>query len=286
MLKGKTLIYSFALIALLNSCMKGDKGQTSGTGTVSNTASNAENSALKEQIKSIIKDDPSIILDALKSKPREFVETIQEAARVAQEDMIKNREKEEKEKFEKSFENPLTPNIPDSETIRGSKNGPIVLVEYADFQCPYCGRAYEIVNELMKKYEGKVKFVYKHLPLDFHDQAQLAAQYFEAISNQSADKAWSFHDDLLKNVPAISKGKAFFDSVAKKVGCDMGKLAKDVESKEVIERVKADKDEATKFEFHGTPAFILNGIPLSGAQPLEKFVSIIDELVKRGKLSL
>jgi protein-disulfide isomerase len=140
--------------------------------------------------------------------------------------------------------------------------------------------------ELMKKYEGKIRFAYKHLPLSFHPQAMPASQYYEAIRLQSPEKAWEFHDRIYKDQRKLQNGEAFLKAVAKELKVDMGKLAKDVKSEAVQKRIDADMAEAAKFGFQGTPGFLLNGVPVKGAYPTAHFDGIIQELSKRGKISL
>src|SRR5690606_24383889 len=129
----------------------------------------------------------------------------------------------------------------------------IQIVEYSDFECPYCSRGYQTVKQLLKDYEGKIEFVYKHLPLSFHPQAMIASQYYEAIRLQSEDKAIKFHDEIFENQTKLRQGETFLKSIAKKVGANMTKLAKDINSDEVKNRIKEDEAEAAKFGFQGTP---------------------------------
>ena len=140
--------------------------------------------------------------------------------------------------------------------------------------------------QLMDKYPGKIRFIYKHLPLSFHEQAMPAAQYYEAVRLQDEKKAFAFHDEIFKNQAKLKNGKAFLDATAKKVGADMARLKKDVESEAVKNRIEADIKEAGSFGMQGTPGFLLNGVPVRGAYPAEYFVSLIDELQKRGKVKL
>jgi protein-disulfide isomerase len=142
------------------------------------------------------------------------------------------------------------------------------------------------VMELMAKYKGKIRFAYKHLPLSFHPQAMPAAQYYEAILLQSPEKAWEFHDEIYKNQRKLQNGEAFFKELAKKLKVDMVKLAKDVKSEAVQKHIDADIAEAGKFGFQGTPGFLLNGIPVKGAYPASHFDGLIEELKKRGKITL
>jgi protein-disulfide isomerase len=201
--------------------------------------------------------------------------------------MAKKAEEEEKKKMEESFNNPLAPAFRSDEAIRGNKDGQIVLVEYSDFECPFCKRGYDTVLALLKKYDGKVKFVYKHLPLSFHQSAKLGAQYYEACRLQSNEKAFKFHDLVFENQRSLSGGgEKFLKTMAQKAGCDMNKVAKDIKDPKVAARIAEDEKEAASFGMQGTPGFVLNGVPIKGAYPISHFEQIIQELVKRGKLKI
>lgn len=242
--------------------------------------------AMKEQISKALKEDPTILTEAIEKHPAEFITALQNAAKNAQEVMGKQKEQEEKKLLEESFNNPLVAEIRSDEAIRGPKDAVLTLVEYSDFECPFCSRGNETVEALMKKYNGKIRFVYKHLPLSFHEKAMISAQYFEAIRIQSSDKAFAFHDEVFKNQGKLKEGVAFLDSAAKKAGADMTKLKKDLNSDAVKNRIAADVAEAGKFGMQGTPGFLINGVPVRGAYPAEYFVSLIDELQKRGKVKI
>ena len=114
----------------------------------------------------------------------------------------------------------------------------------------------------------------------------IASQYYEAIRIQNAEKAWQFHDAIYKDQRRLQNGEKFLKEIASKLKVDMKKLAKDVNSEEVTKRIEADMAEASKFGFQGTPGFLLNGIPVKGAYPTAHFDSLIEELKKRGKVSL
>ncbi len=214
------------------------------------------------------------------------MDALQNAVKKAQGEIAKRREEDEKKKLEETFDRPLQPEIRADESIRGKKDAPLLLVEYSDFECPFCTRGYTTVMELMKKYGDKIKFVYKHLPLSFHPQAMVASKYYEAIRLQSPEKAFKFHDEIFKNQGKLKNGEAFLKSIAKSAGADMAKLAQDVNSKQVQDRINADMEEAGKFGMQGTPGFILNGVPVKGAYPSDHFVDIVEELKKRGKVTL
>src|SRR5690606_6690554 len=122
----------------------------------------------EKQPGAMIKKNPQIITDAIKENPTALIEALNEAVKKAQTDQRSKQEEDERKKLEASFENPLVPEIRSDELIRGTKGAPIVVVEYSDFECPFCKRGYNTVVELLEKYKGKVQFVYKHLPLSFH----------------------------------------------------------------------------------------------------------------------
>lgn len=241
---------------------------------------------MKQQITKILKDDPKVLTEAIEKHPAEFIDALQKAAKNAQEEMGKKREEDEKKKLEESFDKPLVAEIRSDESIRGPKNAQLTLVEYSDFECPFCSRGYETVVALLKKYEGNIRFIFKHLPLSFHEQAMISAKYYEAIRLQDEKKAFAFHDEIFKNQRKLKNGVAFLEATAKQVGADMAKLKKDLNSEAVTKRIDADMKEAGSFGMQGTPGFLLNGVPVRGAYPPEFFVNIVEELQKRGKVKL
>ncbi|MCF8058689.1 MAG: thioredoxin domain-containing protein [Bacteriovoracaceae bacterium] len=240
----------------------------------------------KDSLKKTLKENPEILYEAIKADPAEFMMVLQEAAQNAKGAMQEKKAEAEKKAFEESFSNPLKPQIRDDESIRGTKGGPLVLIEYSDFECPFCSRGFETVTKIMEKYEGKVQFIYKHLPLSFHPAAMISAQYYEAIRLQSEEKAFKFHDAIFANQRKLKNGKSFLDAEAKKLGVNMKKLGDDVNSESIKKRINEDMEEAAKFGIQGTPGFVLNGIPVKGAYPLNHFVKIVDELQKRDLVKL
>lgn len=244
------------------------------------------NQVSKDQLKQMLKDNPDILTDAILANPSAFLEAMQTAVKSAQEDMAKKREESEKKEFEESFSKPLVPEIRKDEFIQGVKDGPLTIVEYSDFECPYCSRGYKTVKAFEDKYAGKVKFIFKHLPLSFHNNAMISAQYYEAIRLQDPSKARKFHDTLFENQQSLQQGEAYLKSIAKGLKVDMKKLETDISSEAVLQKIEEDKNEAAKFGMQGTPGFVLNGIPIRGAYPLDHFVKIVDELKKRGMVNL
>ncbi len=155
---------------------------------------------------------------------------------------------------------------------KGPENAPITIVEFSDFQCPYCSRANETVDQVMKAYPNQVRLVFRHFPLDFHQQAPKASEAALCAGDQG--KFWEMHDTLFANQKALEVPA--LKGYAKQLGLDTGKFDKCLDSGEKGSIVQADLADGKKVGVNGTPAFFINGILLSGAQPFDEFKSVID----------
>jgi protein-disulfide isomerase len=229
-------------------------------------------------IKKTLENNPDIVFDTIKKNPGKFMKTVQEAMNSARMEQAKEEEANESKNMEEEFKNPKKPMISEGRAVLGKPDAPITIVEYSDFQCPFCSRGYLVVKEMKEKYGDKVRFMYKHLPLmDKHPEAMPAAQYFEAIALQSKEKAYKFHDMIFENQDKLNSGKTkFLDDLTKQVGADLAKVKKDMKSDVVAKNIQADMEEARKFEFNGTPGFLVNGVSVRGAYPIQHFQKIID----------
>ena len=234
------------------------------------------------QLKKAIEKDPSIVFVAIEKAPDQFIEVVNKAAREAQTRQQQKEMADEQGKREQEFKNPLKPAIDESRPFMGPKTAKVTIVEYSDFECPYCSRGYNTMKEVLKDYPTDVRVLFKHLPLDFHPKALPAAKYFEAIAMQDHAKAIQFHDAIFQNQEKLRKdGDDYMKKVAKDLGINMKKLEKDLEAPEVMARIQADIDEAKSFEISGTPGFIINGVSLRGAYPFSEFKAIIDKHLGR-----
>lgn len=230
-----------------------------------------------KQLKETIEKDPSIVFAAIEKDPEGFIEVVNKAAQAAQQKGAEKSQQDESKKRDEEFANPLKPELKADRVFKGPADAPVTIVEYSDFQCPYCARGFQTMEEVLKAYDGKVKFYFKHLPLDFHPKAMPAAKYFEAIALQDAAKAFKYHDIIFGDQAALNqRGEDFMKDAAKKAGADMKQLAKDLDSPKVMERIKADMEEARKFDISGTPGFVINGVTLKGAYPFPEFKAVID----------
>lgn len=229
------------------------------------------------QLKKTMEENPDILYAAIEKDPKGFLEVVNKAARQAQEQAREDEAKAEETRMEEEFKNPKQAEISEDRAIFGPKSAEVTIVEYSDFECPYCVRGYETMKEVEKAYGDKIRIVYKHLPLDFHPLALPASKYFEAIALQDTAKARKFHDMIFENQQEFKTKKTdFLEASAKKVGADMARLKKDLDSKKVMERIESDMAEAKKFGFSGTPGFLVNGVSVRGAYPFPEFKKIID----------
>jgi|SRR6185436_5207553 len=228
------------------------------------------------ELKTALQKNPAVLIEAIKANKKAIFEIINQTGLEEQARVQKEAEEAEKKAYENSFKNPLRPAIDEKTRIRGEKDARYTLVEYADFECPYCAGGYQIVQELRKRHGSDLRFIFKHLPLPFHPQSMLAAQWLEAVAIQSPESAWKFHDILFENQDKL--GLDFFKKTARDLGIDVERSEKDAESQSVKDRIAADIEEASKLGFNGTPGFLLNGVPVKGAYPVEYFGGIINKL--------
>jgi protein-disulfide isomerase len=234
------------------------------------------------QLKKAIEADPSIVFGAIEKHPDKFIEVVNKAAQDAQKKSQERAQEDEAKSRDTEFANPLKPDIETPRVIFGKVDAPITIVEYSDFECPFCSRGYSTVKQVMEEYKDQVRVIFKHLPLDFHPLALPAAKYYEALARQGAGKSEKFHDLIFQNQGELkTKKEAFLKESAKKVGADMAKLAKDMEDPKIMEQITKDMEEAKKFNISGTPGFIINGVSLRGAYPFPEFKAIIDRHLKK-----
>jgi Na+/H+ antiporter NhaA len=154
---------------------------------------------------------------------------------------------------------------PDRDHIRGPIDAPVTVVEYGDFQCPYCGMAEPVVRELLRDF-GDVRYVWRHLPLnDVHPRAQLAAEAAEAAADQGA--FWEMHDLLLDNQDALRPDDLV--SYAGRLGLDVDRFVDDMSEHTGASRVADDVDSADLSGVSGTPTFFINGRRHYGAYDIK-----------------
>jgi protein-disulfide isomerase len=155
---------------------------------------------------------------------------------------------------------------PERDHIRGSENAPVTLVEYGDYECPYCGQAEVMVRELLDSFGDELRYVWRHLPLsDVHPHAQLAAEAAEAAAAQG--KFWAMHDKLIAHQDELTPRD--LGRYAEELGLDVERFWDELRSHAHAERVADDVASADASGVAGTPAFFINGKRHNGAYDVD-----------------
>lgn len=231
----------------------------------------------KTDLEKTLMENPEILMRVIKAHPKAFLDTLNEAVELAKTQVAD-------ERMEEAFKTRYEPVVENGRVVFGPETAEITIVEYSDFQCEYCRDTAMVMKELRQKYGDKIRVVYKHLPLDIHPQAVIAAQYFEAIGRQGGEMAEKFHDLVFESQNQLGeRQEKFLEETAKKVGANVAKVKADLKSKEINARIDADIAEAQKFEFSGTPGFLVNGVAVRGAYEADHFSMIIDRLLAEAK---
>ncbi|HJX53709.1 MAG TPA: thioredoxin domain-containing protein [Polyangia bacterium] len=171
--------------------------------------------------------------------------------------------------------------IPLEGPFRGAVNPKVNIVEFTDFQCPFCSQATGTLQKLLRQYPDDVRLYFRNLPMGFHADSSLAAQ--AAMAAHAQGKFWQMHDKLFED-PAKLK-RADIEAYAREIGLDVGRFKRDLDNQTWKGMVEADAALASQMGVVGTPNFFINGRPLRGALPIEKFKEIVDdELVRTKKL--
>jgi protein-disulfide isomerase len=165
----------------------------------------------------------------------------------------------------------------DGQPRRGAVDAPIQIVEFSDFQCPYCKVGAETITQVEARYGDQVSVVFRNFPLPMHREAKPAAEASECANDQG--KFWEYHDQLFANPRALTKENLI--TYAGTVGLDLPKFTECIESGVHAASVEDDVHDGEKVAMSGTPGFYVNGRMLGGAQPLEAFAKVIDEELAR-----
>lgn len=242
------------------------------------------------QLKKVIEENPDILYAAMRKDPVKFLEVVNEVAEKA-------KSQKEEQQFEEGFKNPMKPEIDEARMFHGPKTAPITIVEYSDFQCPYCQQGHATMRELLKIYDGKIRVIMKNYPIDrLHPQARKMSRIYEAMGTKNQAKALEFQNTLFERqsdfTPNESEKKSktqeeFMAKYNKRVDAELAKLVKSMgfdyaelkkigDSEAINKLIDQDGAEAQKFGFSGTPGYLVNGVPVRGAYPLEAFKGIID----------
>ena len=220
----------------------------------------AEEASFENLVLDIIKKNPQIIKEALEKYEKEAAG------------------KKEEDEFNKLLEEKVQVEVGES-PVRGDKKAEYTIIGFSDFQCPFCKRGDDTIKELMKKHDKKIKYVFKFFPLSFHPEAAPAAKAAWAAGKQG--KFYEYHDKLFENQGKL--GENLYIQIAKDLGLNLDKFNKDRASEAADKLIQADMKQGQAVGIQGTPGFILNGVKILGAYPVDHFEKVISRLETTAK---
>jgi protein-disulfide isomerase len=170
----------------------------------------------------------------------------------------------------------LKPPVGANDHVQGSAKAPVTLVEYGDYECPYCGEAYSVVKALQERLGDQMRFVFRNFPLaQAHPHAEHAAEAAEAAAAQG--KFWEMHDMLYENQDALEDEDLV--RYARALHLDVPRFVKEMEAGIYTERVREDFRSGVRSGVNGTPSFFINGARHDGAYDLASLLAAIEEAV-------
>ena len=170
--------------------------------------------------------------------------------------------------------------VPADSPAKGGKAGAkVTIVEWSDFQCPFCSRVVPTLKQIEDTYGDNVKVVFRHQPLPFHNNAKIAAAASMAANEQG--KFWQMHDKMFANQQALDRPS--LERYAQEIGLDVGKFKAALDSNKFDAYIAADSAEGMRVGANGTPTFFINGRQVVGAQPIDAFKAVIDDELKKKK---
>lgn len=174
----------------------------------------------------------------------------------------------------------LTLAVGERDHIEGAPNAPLLLVEYGDYQCPYCGAAYPVVKKVQKQLGTNLRFVFRNFPItNSHPYAEWAAETAEASAAQG--KFWEMHDFLYEHQASLGD-EEFFAQYERKIKLDASKIGREVAQRAHLPRIEEDFTSGVRSGVNGTPTFFVNGIRYDGPPEVEALILAIETQKKRG----
>lgn len=172
------------------------------------------------------------------------------------------------------------PEVTDADWVRGDLNtAEVVLVEYSDFECPFCSRHHPSMQQVMEQFGDKVAWVYRHFPLSFHQEAAPSALASECVGEQLGDQGfWQFADAMFANQSIL--GTTLYEQTAEQLGADMTKYRDCVSSEKYASKISNQMNAGGSAGVTGTPGTFVNGQLVSGAVPAEQLLSIVQSMLQ------
>ncbi len=219
----------------------------------------AADAALKAQVLQIIRENPQVVVDSVQAYQQQQQQQVQQARQTFLQQMIVN-----------------PASVIGDSPATGAADRKVVLVEFSDFQCPFCSKAHKTVKQFMDKHKDKVTLTYKHLPLtQLHPEALPAAK--AAWAAQQQGKFWEYHDALFNQPDKL--GEPLYGTIAKNLKLDEARFNKDRQSAAAEAAIQKDVQMAESLGISGTPFFTLNGETLAGAIELPELEKALERVV-------
>jgi protein-disulfide isomerase len=210
----------------------------------------------------------AIVIEVIQENPKLIMDTLNQY-------VADQKKMQQEQQLDASFDNRLRDTVSEAHPQKGPADAPVTIIEYTDFQCPYCARGAETLRRVREMYPQKVRVVFKNLPLKMHAQAEPAAR--AALAAHRQGKFWEYHDLLFQKASGLHDG--IYAELAADLDLNVEQFQKDMASVEVAALVRADQDQAGKLGLNGTPRFLVNGVQIRGAYPPEYFAQVIDRLL-------
>ncbi|MDR0338788.1 MAG: thioredoxin domain-containing protein [Desulfovibrio sp.] len=236
-------------------------------------ADRAYHEALKKAVSEVLKENPDILLNILKENSEMVLE-------IAQQGNTLRKRKAMLAQWEQDAKSPKTIDL-QGRPFRGKKTAPLTIVAYSDFTCPYCRQAEYVMQQILKKYDGKVRMSFKPLPKD-EPFSLAAAKYSIAAFRLDEAKGWEFFDALFKNIEQYEReGDDFLKNTAVALGYDFKKLKSEAGSAQVQEMLDTDRKEADRYGISGTPHFLVGNLLVRGVVSKDLFEEAVDMALRQ-----
>jgi protein-disulfide isomerase len=206
---------------------------------------------------------------AIEKNPDKIMEALQKAAQSAQKVAREKEMQEEQQAREEEYKNPKQAELKDDRAYRGSKDAPITIVEYSDFQCPFCAQLYTTIERAKAEFGNSLVVAVRNFPLISHEQAMPAAEAAECAAEQN--KYWEMYHALFEANKSDALNIDQMSADAKKIGLDMALFTACLTKEKYKDKIVAEKAEVKDLGIIGTPASFLNNQYLPGALPYEDF---------------
>jgi protein-disulfide isomerase len=216
------------------------------------------------------------------TKPADVYVTLTNKNQNAQPDQANKAQQKPKPEAEEEDKSVWKVPVLADDPVRGPKDALVTMILFSEFQCPFCKRVEDTLKQVLETYPNDVRLVWKDNTLPFHNRAKPAAVLGRVAYKQKGDKGfWEAHDAMFASAPKLEDED--LKAVAEKIGIDWGTVKTAIDQNKFAERLEQSAELANDFQARGTPHFFINGVRLSGAQPFDKFKSVVDEQLAKAK---